>query len=262
MGAGHEQIGLPFESLAGASAVPPPTPYPSGPPGRDAPAIFAGPAEPEPPDLILIRHPRARRYVLRVVEDGRVRVTIPRWGSKKEARAFAERERAWIERQRQRQEEDRERRRREREQRRQERVEQQGLQHVAVRGGEVDVDDHEARRAAARRELIARAKRELPARLLELAARCSLTVARISIRNQKWRWGSCSPSGHICLNWRLVQMPDAVRDYVLIHELMHLKRLDHSPRFWKLVAQACPDYRELRAQLRHLGRAAAFEDAD
>jgi predicted metal-dependent hydrolase len=85
--------------------------------------------------------------------------------------------------------------------------------------------------------------------LFELAARHALTVSKVSIRNQKWRWGSCSRNGHICLNWRLVQMPDAVRDYVLIHELMHLRRLDHSPKFWKLVAEACPDYRALRRQL-------------
>ena len=46
--------------------------------------------------------------------------------------------------------------------------------------------------------------------------------------------------GHICLNWRLVTMPEEVRDYVLIHELMHLKRMDHSPKFWKLVAAGVP----------------------
>ena len=56
--------------------------------------------------------------------------------------------------------------------------------------------------------------------------------------------------GHICLNWRLVLMPDAVRDYVLIHELMHLRRLDHSRHFWRLVAHACPDYEQSRRWLR------------
>ena len=85
---------------------------------------------------------------------------------------------------------------------------------------------------------------------MELAARYGLAVSRISIRNQRWRWGSCSRSGHICLNWRLVEMPDEVRDYVLIHELMHLKRMDHSPKFWKLVAEACPAYKDARAWLR------------
>jgi predicted metal-dependent hydrolase len=98
-----------------------------------------------------------------------------------------------------------------------------------------------------------RAKAELPPRLLELAAQHGLAVSRVSIRNQRWRWGSCSRSGHICLNWRLVTMPDSVRDYVLIHELMHLKRMDHSPKFWKLVAAACPSYKEARAWLRSQG---------
>ena len=90
--------------------------------------------------------------------------------------------------------------------------------------------------------------------MLELAARHGLNVSRVSVRNQRWRWGSCSRNGHICLNWRLVQMPPSVRDYVMIHELMHLKRMDHSPRFWKLVAAACPDYAAARDWLRHHAR--------
>jgi predicted metal-dependent hydrolase len=78
------------------------------------------------------------------------------------------------------------------------------------------------------RALRSRAKRELPDRLLQLAEQFGLRVSRVSVRNQQSRWGSCSPNGHICLNWQLVTMPDWVRDYVIVHELMHLKRLDHS----------------------------------
>lgn len=95
----------------------------------------------------------------------------------------------------------------------------------------------------------AKAAWELPERLRALAAEHGLAVSRVSVRNQRWRWGSCSPGGHICLNWRLILMPDWVRDYVLVHELMHLKRLDHSARFWKLVAAACPGYQQARAWL-------------
>ena len=94
---------------------------------------------------------------------------------------------------------------------------------------------------------------ELPARLLELAAAHGLTVPKISVRNQRTRWGSCGRDGHICLNWRLIAMPESVRDYVLIHELMHLRRLDHSPVYWRLVSAACPGYREARAWLRANG---------
>ena len=75
----------------------------------------------------------------------------------------------------------------------------------------------------------------------------------MTIRNQRTRWGSCGRDGHITLNWRLVLMPERVRDYVLIHELMHLRRMDHSPEYWLLVAAACPDYCESRAWLRANG---------
>ena len=173
----------------------------------------------QPGAPVFVRHPKARRYVIRVRPDGVVRVTIPRWGSRKEAQLFADAQRSWIDNQLARWQTERARAN-------------------ALVPPEV------------RKQLVARARRELPARLLELASEHGLTVSRISIRNQRWRWGSCSPSGHICLNWRLVTMPEWVRDYVLIHELMHLKRMDHSRKFWKLVAAACPEYREARAWLR------------
>jgi predicted metal-dependent hydrolase len=178
------------------------------------------PSLPFVPAMVFVRHPRARRYVIRLAADGTIRVTVPRWGSKREAEAFATREHEWIARQQRKLEIARQR----------------------PRPAGPSADEQRALRA--------RAARELPPRLLELAARFGSTVAKISVRNQRWRWGSCSRRGHICLNWRLVTMPDSVRDYVLIHELMHLKRMDHSPTFWKLVAEACPGYEEARAWLR------------
>jgi predicted metal-dependent hydrolase len=173
----------------------------------------------EHPRPEFVRHPRARRYVVRVRGDGSVRVTIPRWGSKREAVAFAEQQRGWIENQ---------------------------LARLEVERSE----PREQLSEAAQRVLRSRAKKELPDRLLQLANELGLRVARVSVRNQQSRWGSCSPNGHICLNWRLVTMPDWVRDYVIVHELMHLKRLDHSKKFWKLVATACPEYQAARAWLR------------
>ena len=166
-----------------------------------------------------VRHPRARHYVVRVRDDGTVRVTIPRGGSKREARQFADRQHGWIERERR-------------------RVEAERRMQRDTAPPEVE------------RELRARATRELPARVLELARTHGLTVSRISVRNQRWRWGSCSKDGHICLNWRLAQMPAWVRDYVIVHELMHLKRMDHSRKFWALVAKAFPDYEAARRWLR------------
>lgn len=165
-----------------------------------------------------IRHPRARRYLIRVRSDGTVRVTVPRWGSRREAELFVAGQQPWIERQRARAERER----------------SAGLTYPA-----------EAIAALRRRALA-----ELPARLHTLAAGVGLAASRVSIRNQRSRWGSCSAKGHICLNWRLVLIPDEVRDYVLIHELMHLRRLNHSPAFWRLVAEACPDYEASRRWLR------------
>ena len=165
-----------------------------------------------------VRHPRARRYVLRVRPDGTVRVTLPRWGSRLHAELFAEQQRHWIDRQR-------------------------ALLRPSPHPRLVFTPE-------ALKELRQQASRELPPRLHHLAEQHGLVVSRVSIRNQRSRWGSCSPSGHICLNWRLVLMPDAVRDYVLIHELMHLRRLDHSRHFWRLVAHACPDYQDARQWLR------------
>lgn len=176
------------------------------------------------PDVVFVRHDRARRYLIRVRADGVVRVTLPRWGSKREAKAFAEREHAWIEKQLQRVAQERERPR------------------------------PEPLPAEVERSLRARARLELAPRLLALAAAHGLTVTRVSIRNQRSRWGSCARTGHICLNWRLVTMPDFVRDYVMIHELMHLERMDHSPKFWKLVATACPSYKDARAWLKTFSR--------
>lgn len=173
--------------------------------------------EPTPPATIyVVRHHRARRYVLRVDDDGRVRVTIPRWGSKREAHRFVARHHDWIERQRQKRS-----------------------------GGVGRLVDRDAVWAAARRDL--------PVRLRDMAAALGLEVRRVSIRNQRSRWGSCGPNGHICLNWRLQLMPAWVRDYVIVHELMHLRRADHSPAYWALVATAYPQYREARRWLREHG---------
>jgi predicted metal-dependent hydrolase len=170
----------------------------------------------EPPARYYVRHRRARRYILRVEPDGRLRVTIPRGGSRRAAEEFAERHHDWVLRQRAR------------------------LTHAGT--------------AAADRSVIrARAREELPRQLADWGVRLGLGFRAVSVRDQQTRWGSCGRNGRICLNWRLLLMPGWVRDYVLVHELMHLECLDHSPRFWALVAAAYPAYREARDWLRTHG---------
>ncbi len=94
-----------------------------------------------------------------------------------------------------------------------------------------------------------RAAERLPERLYELAQRLDVEPARVQIRAQKSRWGSCSSAGDISLNWRLVLLPLKLADYVLVHELCHLRHMDHSRDFWRLVASLIPDYRSRRERI-------------
>ena len=91
-------------------------------------------------------------------------------------------------------------------------------------------------------------------RLAIHAPRLGVAVPPLRLSSARTRWGSCSHHGGISLNWRLVFMPIAVIDYVVCHELAHLKEMNHSPRFWSVVEQLCPDWRSLRLELRHQAR--------
>lgn len=87
----------------------------------------------------------------------------------------------------------------------------------------------------------------------EFAARLQVTYSDIKIKDQKSRWGSCSSKGNLNFNWRIIMAPEPVCDYVVIHELCHLKHMDHSENFWKLVESICPEYRQYRKYLKDKG---------
>jgi predicted metal-dependent hydrolase len=227
-------------------------------------------AEPPVP-VLFVRHRRARRYILRVLADGTVRVTLPRWGVKRDAQAFLDASREWISRQQQRRAA---RRPSDMAWRDGTRIlvngESMALRVVPAGGGwQVWCGDTSVGRAASpanvrptvERWLADRGRRDLPQELMDLARIHAIAVTRVSVRNQRSRWGACSPTGTITLNWRLVQTPPFVREYVLLHELMHRRELNHSRRFWRLVAACCPRHQEARRWLRTEGKS-LWSDCD
>ncbi|HET8726289.1 MAG TPA: SprT family zinc-dependent metalloprotease [Alphaproteobacteria bacterium] len=99
------------------------------------------------------------------------------------------------------------------------------------------------------------ARRELGLRSRAHAARLPARVASVTVRDTRSRWGSCSASGRLNFSWRLVLAPETVLDYVVAHEVAHLKEMNHGPRFWALVDRLHPDVAGCRAWLkRHGGR--------
>jgi predicted metal-dependent hydrolase len=87
-------------------------------------------------------------------------------------------------------------------------------------------------------------------RLAHFAPLCCVTYTRVAVRNQRRRWGSCSSLGNLNFNYRLIFLPRHLCDYVIVHELCHLKELNHGPNFWAEVAKVLPEYLALEAELR------------
>ena len=195
------------------------------------------------------RHAQARRLVLRLSTDGvSVVVTVPPRVSRAEALSFAERSHDWVAK----------------------RLEAQGGSIALAPGGRIPLRgvDHEIRHVPARRGTVAVDATEsvilvpgdgphLPRRLtdwMKTVARADLLAAsrkyaalmevsyrRITIRDQRSRWGSCSAAGELSYSWRLILTPPHVLDYVAAHEVAHLKHMNHGSRFWRLVLTHCPD---------------------
>ncbi len=207
----------------------------------------------EEDEVKFCRRRNARRYIASIDRHGQIRVTIPDGGSRCEALEFVRENSIWL---------------RDQQKKCQEEVEEAKLKSgdtIWYRGDRhnltvskdwgrpvlyfadqkiflADENIDLSRPLGQRFRLLA--KRELPGRTKTLADRFELSYSKVSIRDQQTRWGSCSSSGVISLNWRLIMVPSSVVDYIIIHELMHLREMSHSPRFWKFVEMAFPQYRE------------------
>jgi predicted metal-dependent hydrolase len=226
---------------------------------RAPPSTGEGPRQ----DVVFKRSAIARSYRLSLRKDGVAVATIPVRGSMREAERFVERNQEWLERARARQ------------------LRRPRAAEIWTVGTSVLWRGHFAgiRPAASgerpsvslgadvfrvprlegdlRPVLEARfvrlAKVELPARAWELAAQTRMNVTRVSVRDQRSRWGSCTAAGAISLNWRLILTPELVRDYIIHHELMHLKEMNHSARFWACVEEVFPGWREAEAWIKRNG---------
>jgi predicted metal-dependent hydrolase len=202
--------------------------------------------------------PRAKRIILRIDPAGAITLVVPRRTTRDEAMAFARSKADWL---------------RDRLEALPERV---PFQHGALlpllgRTHRVRHDHHaHGVRRNSRREIVVagghehlprrladwlkqEARREVSERVRIRAAAIGRRVGRISIRDPKGRWGSCSHRGHLSFSWRLILAPEWVLDYVIAHEVAHLVEMNHGPRFWRLVARLYPDSDRPRNWLRRHG---------
>ncbi len=131
---------------------------------------------------------------------------------------------------------------------------QAGRTRVHRRGDELLTPAGDERTDALERWYRRAARDEIAPRLDRACAAAGSRYTRLSIRGQRTRWASCSRSGAMSFNWRLLLAPEPVLDYVVWHEVCHLEIMDHSPRFWALLGRHCPDYREHVGWLRRHGQ--------
>lgn len=210
-----------------------------------------------PVEILLRRSARARRLSLRVSRlDGRVTLTLPRGASEREARRFAEEKLRWIEGA----------------------LAKQAESVAIAPGAELPVEGISRLVVAGSGRsarlmpgtLMVPADRPGPAavalirhlardRLAEAVERHADAVGkrfgRLTLRDTRSRWGSCSHEGNLMFSWRLVLAPHEVLDYVAAHEVAHLVHMDHSADFWSVVESLYPDYQRQRAWLRREGHA-------
>jgi len=176
-----------------------------------------------PPYQIPVRtHPRRRRMALVLTPAG-VEVRVPPHASCEAIRSFVCAQRAWI---------------------------AQALAQWPVAQTFLWGEPQLVTRQQAREALQAFVQTRLP----HWAQRMGRFPQQVALRDMKSRWGSCSSRGRIAFALNLAQLPPALADYVIVHELAHLHEMNHSPRFWAHVAAQLPDYAALRAQLRRWGR--------
>jgi predicted metal-dependent hydrolase len=216
---------------------------------------------PSLPDYIRVSHKAVKYARIRIHHDASVELTVPKYYRQKDIQDLVERKSAWIA------------------DKRQHYMQQlanyvvfeadkllwfdrlyQVQQHArrddrfSLEPQPVVYSRHDLHKVESRLKWYRRkAKEELSQRLEALAKLHDMQYERVSVRDQKSRWGSCSSRGTISLNWRLVLAPEPVCHYVILHELAHTRHMNHSSDFWNLVGSMVPDYQSARTWLREQG---------
>lgn len=180
------------------------------------------------PDLSAIRIIRSSRRTLslQVKNDGQVIVRAPRHVTLQEIAAFVRKNSAWLHKHL-------------------EKVRKEKELNAASPVQPLTMEDIQ--------KLADEALRVIPGRVAHFAPLVGVTYGRITVRNQRTRWGSCSSKGNLNFNCLLMLAPPGILDYVVVHELCHRKEMNHSPKFWAEVAKVMPDYKERQKWLRTEG---------
>lgn len=161
-----------------------------------------------------------KKMTLSVRRDGTITLTVPWWVSQRAAAHYIEEKRSWL---------------------------TEALAHARARGGLSckEQDEHYKQHKEAARAFVQE-------RLPVLNEHYGFSWGRVAIRKNSTSWGSCSSKRNLNFDYRILFLPKHLQDYILVHELCHLKEMNHSPRFWNLVAQVIPDYKRHRAELRSI----------
>lgn len=166
------------------------------------------------------RSRRARCVRLAIRPDGQVVVTVPLFVSTRVATQLVEHKRQWI-------------------------ISHQ--KRIASAPSFLPIPDTHASYLKCRES----ARQFVLSRIDHYRAQYPAPIGRVSIRNQRTRWGSCSRSGNLNFNYKILFLPEAMADYIIVHELSHLQELNHSQKFWQLVCRTIPDYQSIRKRLQY-----------
>ncbi|MEA2007037.1 MAG: M48 family metallopeptidase [Patescibacteria group bacterium] len=166
------------------------------------------------------KHARTKKITLSVKDGNRVLVTIPKWVSYKAGKKFANKHKVWIKKKL---------------------AEARKITKKSIleKG---TIEDYKRSKEKARKLVTMK--------LEKFNKYYKFKIGRIAIRNQRTRWGSCSEKKNLNFNWRIVLLNDEQVNYLIVHELCHLGQMNHSKKYWELVGETIPNYREIAKQLR------------